>query len=97
MTYSNMEPVAIPDQIVIDNPTFKALHIGPPKGMTDEECGTVEAFVGFVDGLPCIADYWRPTPEQLEILNAGGFLELRQYSPQMIMHSLTVYADRDVP
>ncbi|GAA3510168.1 hypothetical protein GCM10022234_00470 [Aeromicrobium panaciterrae] len=95
MTYSNMTPGPIPDQIVQDNPDWRALHIGPPPGVSDEDCGTVEAFYGLVDGMPCLADFWRPTPEQLAILNAGGFLELRQYTGRMVMHSLIVHADRD--
>jgi hypothetical protein len=42
-------------------------------------------FVGF-------SDYFRPTREQLAVLNAGGFIELCQFGPAMVMHSLNVWA-----
>jgi hypothetical protein len=87
---SNMNPVGIPPQAVRNNPGFKAIHVGPPRGMSDDEVGTVEALVGVAHGLPVWADYWQPTPEQLAMLNAGGHIELRQYSNQMVMHSMTI-------
>jgi hypothetical protein len=46
------------------------------------------------EGYPMYANYWRPTPAQLEALAAGGFIELIQYNTRMVMHSMTVW---DVP
>lgn len=92
MTTSPMDPIGIPPEAVLLNPGYKAVHIGPPPGISDADCGTPEVLVGETpEGYPVLADYWRPTPEQLAVLNAGGFLELRQYSQRMVMHSLTVY------
>jgi hypothetical protein len=95
--YSGMEPIPVPthmrDVLYAD---FHVQHFGPPQGFSDEEVGTPECLVGHVwprDGvvLPVIADFWKPTPEQLEMLNAGGVLELRFYTNTLVMHSLTVH------
>lgn len=94
MTDQPMTPIPIPPEAAAARPDFRALAIGPPPGVSDDECGTVGALVGVLSGYPAFADYWRPTADQLEILQRGGFLELIQYAPRMIMHSLTVW---DVP
>jgi hypothetical protein len=63
--------------------------------VSSEQCGTVESLVGMSpEGYPMYANYWRPTPAQLEALAAGGFIELIQYNTRMVMHSMTVW---DVP
>lgn len=88
----NMTPIPIPDAAAQARPTFRALHIGPPRGVSDEDCGTVESLTGrSPEGYPMLCDYWRPTPEQLDALRNGGFIELIQYAPQMVMHSMTVW------
>lgn len=90
-----MTPIPIPPEAAASRPTFKALRIGPPPGVSDTDCGTVEALTGYSDeGYPMLAGYWRPTPTQLEALANGGFIELVQYAPRMVMHSMTVW---DVP
>lgn len=90
MTMS-MTPIPIPPEAAASRPTLKAISVGPPAGVSDRECGTVESLAGIEDGYPMYADYWRPTPEQLEALAAGGFIELIQYAPRMVMHSMTVW------
>jgi len=87
-----MDPIPIPDEAVVEYPEHRALHIGPPAGMTEAECSTVESLVGREGNLPVYADFWRPTPEQLQMLSTGGFIELRQYANAMVMHSMTVHA-----
>lgn len=96
MTDMPMTPIPIPPEAAAARPDLEALRIGPPPGVSDAECGTVEALAGFSEdaAYPMYADYWRPTPEQLDALAAGGFIELIQYSPRMVMHSMTVW---DVP
>lgn len=93
MTHINspLDPAPIPPEAVRARPTLNARHVGPPRGVSDDDCGTVEALVGHLNGYPAWCDYWRPTPEQLATLNAGGFIELVQYSPRMVMHSLSVW------
>lgn len=92
MTTHPMTPIPVPPEAAASRPNLRAISIGPPPGVSNEDCGTVEALVGVHGGYPVHADYWRPTPEQLAALQAGGFLELMQYSPRMLMHSLTVWA-----
>lgn len=94
MTDPNMMPIPIPPEAAASRPTFRALRIGPPRGVSEADCSTVESLVGYQGGYPAYADYWRPTPDQLQALQAGGFIELIQYAPRMIMHSMTVW---DVP
>lgn len=93
---SSMEPIGIPPAAVRLNPGLRAVHVGPPPGISDDDCGTPEVLVGeSPDGYPVFADYWRPTPAQMNTLIEGGFIELRQYAPRMIMHSMTVYGPED--
>jgi hypothetical protein len=87
----SMTPVPIPPEAAASRPHLKAISVGPPPGVSDADCGTVESLAGIQDGYPMYADYWRPTPEQLEALAAGGFIELIQYAPRMVMHSMTVW------
>jgi len=93
---SSMIPIGIPPSAVRNNPTARAVHVGPPPGISDDDCGTPEVLVGdSEEGYPFFADYWRPTSGQLQTLIDGGYLELRQYVPRMIMHSLTVLPAED--
>lgn len=92
MTHLPMTPIPIPPEAAATRATLRALRIGPPRGLSDADCGTVESLAGTSpEGYPMYANYWRPTPEQLEALQAGGFIELVQYSPRMAMHSMTVW------
>ena len=90
MTLS-MTPIPIPPEAAATRPQLKALRIGPPPGVSADDCGTVESLAGVQDGYPMYAGYWRPTPVQLEALAGGGFIELIQYAPRMVMHSMTVW------
>lgn len=96
---SNMGLSPVPEIAKKVRPHGRVFPIGPPRGFSDDAVGTVEAMftVELIDGrhVPCYRDYWRPTKEQLEILNKGGFIELAQYSPEMIMHGLQVWGDPD--
>lgn len=95
MTDMSMTPIPIPPEAAASRPTLRALRIGPPPGVSDADCGTVESLTGISpEGYPMYAGYWRPTPDQLQALGNGGFIELIQYAPRMVMHSMTVW---DVP
>lgn len=88
----NMTPIPIPPEAAATRPECRALRIGPPPGVSDADCGTLESLVGkSPEGYPMYAGYWRPDAEQLEALAAGGFIELIQYAPRMVMHSMTVW------
>lgn len=91
MTTMSMTPIPVPPEAAASRPYLKAIRIGPPPGVSGADCGTVESLAGVENGLPMYADYWRPDPSQLEALVAGGFIELIQYAPRMVMHSMTVW------
>jgi hypothetical protein len=93
MTTLPMTPIPVPPEAAATRPALRALSIGPPPGVSSDECGTLECLVGFHEqGYPMYAGYWRPTTEQLAALQAGGFIELVQYAPRLVMHSMTVWA-----
>lgn len=89
----NMTPIPVPPEAAASRPDCQALRIGPPPGVSDADCGTLESLVGrSPEGYPMYAGYWRPDAGQLQALAAGGFIELIQYAPRMVMHSMTVWA-----
>jgi len=96
--HSNMTPTPVPKIAKQARPWARVFPVGPPIGISDNACGTVEAMhdVENVDGVQCpvYRDYWKPSEEQLKMLNEGGFIELAQYAPQMIMHAMTVWEDK---
>lgn len=91
-----MIPIPVPDQAKAANPHHKLIQVGPPPGISDADCGTVESLVGEEKQatghvFKVFCDYWRPNEAELEQLRNGGFIELSQYAPQMVMHSMTVW------
>ncbi len=54
-----------------------AVSLGRPSDMTDEECGPLPVARGIVQLSensvgPAVISAWKPTPEELAMLNAGG-------------------------
>lgn len=50
---------------------------GPPPDLAESQCRTIHGFIGevangSVDGAKFIVTAWKPTPEELAELNAGG-------------------------
>ena len=43
----------------------------PPEGVSEEECQTLYATRGTVEGRPCIWSFWQPTPDELTALSEG--------------------------
>lgn len=97
---SSMNPIPVPEAMKTLYPDLEVYQVGPPPGMTEQECGTVEALAGQVQFdetrlMPVYADFWKPTEAELAMLNSGGLLELRLYCPQLVMHSLSVHPGAD--
>ena len=46
--------------------------LGTSSDMTDAECGALPAFVWRDEQGPWAASYWRPNPEEIAALAAGG-------------------------
>lgn len=78
-----MNPVPIPDEAREANPQAAERRFGPPEGVSLEECGFVDVLIdtaslgGEVSYV--LMSYFRPTAEELAVLNAGGYLEVAQY------------------
>jgi hypothetical protein len=55
--------------------------IGKPKDMTDEQCNSIWAANGATeDGIPFWVTVWKPSDEELAILNQGGGIIVRTLS-----------------
>jgi predicted RNase H-like HicB family nuclease len=79
-----MDCIPVPEAARVGRPECEFVRMGPPPGVRDEDCGTAEMLVsppGRIPGFGGRANYayFRPTPEELEQLKAGGFIELAQY------------------
>lgn len=50
--------------------------LGAPKGWDQGAlpCGALPITRTEIDGIPAMVSYWRPEPEELAILNQGGFI-----------------------
>lgn len=69
-----MLPVGIPKGMEREGLT-KVVY-GPPKGVPDSECGTLETLQGtylggVFDGADAIVTYWRPSEQELQRLVEG--------------------------
>lgn len=90
-----MQPIPVPENVKRARPQLAVRRIGPPRGFSDKEVGTVEALVGYIDDMSAFCDYWKPSAADIEALQKGAFIELIQYTPQMMMHSMTIWPVSD--
>jgi hypothetical protein len=97
-----MNPIRVPDSAKASRPWCRVVSMGPPAGVSDDDCGTVEMLVAPVEtasrgiGRGQYA-YFRPTPAELATLNAGGFIEFAQYGDVVQPFGAAVWDDPDVP
>lgn len=73
-----MIPVAIPEGM--ERPGLRKVVYGPPKGVPDSECGTLETLQGtylggVFDGTAAVSSFWKPSKEELERLQEGKPVE----------------------
>ncbi len=92
-----MTPISIPAAAALTRPGCTPIQMGPPPGVSDEDCGTVEMLVSPVPlssgvGRPHFA-YFRPSPIELRQLLDGGFLELALYGNGVQPFGLAVWPD----
>lgn len=62
--------------------------LGPPKGVSKEECNTVPATLMAEPTM--IATFWQPTPDELALLNANGRICLFVWGDQHPMVAMSV-------
>jgi hypothetical protein len=92
-----MDPIRVPDAAKAGRPDCKLISMGPPPGVSDDDCGTVEMLISpdaaRIPGFAGRAQYayYRPTPEEIEDLRNGGFIEFAQYGQVVQPFSATVW------
>lgn len=93
-----MIPIPIPDAAKAGRPYCQMVNMGPPRGVSDEDCGTVEMLIApsSAGGLPGFGGrpqyaYYRPTPEELQQLGNGGFIEFCQIGDTVQPFSAAVW------
>lgn len=87
-----MQPTAVPQVAKNVRPDARCFPVGPPPGISDDDCGTIEAQVDrdHLTGGNCWRVFWKPTPDEIIDLSQGGCVELAFWAPQLVMHSLAV-------
>lgn len=96
-----MNPTPIPANALASAfPTHQAVRMGPPAGVSDDDCGTVEMLIGQNPSMPGFAGhdqiaYFKPTEDELAILNAGGYLVMNQLGTVVQPFSLGVWPAPD--
>lgn len=89
-----MLPIRVPDEAKQRHAPCRLVRMGPPKGVSDEDCGTAEMLrtdeYEPTFGAPAHHAYYKPTPDELAVLNAGGYLELTQIGATVQPFALNV-------
>lgn len=92
-----MEPIPVPVAAKHGRPDCKLIAMGPPRGVSDADCGTAEMLISSVEetlpGFPARRQYayYRPSEAEVEQLRAGGFIEFCQYGTVVQPFSATVW------
>ncbi len=85
-----MPPGSVPDLPAVTRVPCRIVRVGPPPGQEQH----VEATEMLHSRTP-LGDIWcsyvKPTAEQLEVLNDGGYIELVQWTPQVVPFALAVW------
>ncbi len=73
-----MLPTEIPEGM--EREGLERVTYGPPQGVPDSECGTLETLQGtylggVFDGSPAVVSYWKPSEEEIELLKQGRPVE----------------------
>jgi hypothetical protein len=95
-------PIPVPDEAKAERGgECDIVDMRPPEGVSDADCGTAQmllersSFPGFT-GRGQFA-YFRPTPDELAVLNAGGYLEMCQIGRVVQPFALNVLPAADGP
>jgi hypothetical protein len=69
----------------------------PPAGATSEECtpAPITRIRYTQDDVYTVSTFWRPSPEDLAVLNAGGFVRLELWGTTMPPANVTAVAEDD--
>jgi len=89
-------PIPVPDLVKLERPDHRIVQMGPPPGVSDDDCGTAEMLIGprpVMRGFPGVGQYvyYRPDADELELLAAGGCIEFAQYGQGVQPFSVFVW------
>jgi hypothetical protein len=91
-----MEWIRVPTQISASRPWAGVVEVGPPEGISPEDCSTAHATFeviqgGPFNGQPCFKVYARFNVDELHaMLYRGDVVELSLYTSPMVMHSMAI-------
>jgi hypothetical protein len=93
-----MNPVAVPENAKAAHPGHLLVSMGPPVGVSGEECGTAQMLIGNRPVMPGFGGhdqlaFFRPTEHDLAVLNAGGLLVMNQIGFTVQPFSLGVWTE----
>lgn len=92
-----MEPIPAPEAAKAGRPDCQVVSMGPPRGVSDDDCGTAEMLISGVGndlpGFPARRQYayYRPNEAEIEHLRRGGFIEFCQYGQVVQPFSASVW------
>lgn len=93
-----METIPVPESAKAGRPECVVVAMGPPRGVSDEDCGTAEMLVSppgeRLPGYPSRVNYayYRPSAAEIEQLRNGGFIEFAQYGNVVQPFSATIWS-----
>lgn len=95
-----MNPTTVPESAKRAHPNHQLVDMGPPRGVSDTDCGTAQMLLGDVRAMPGFDGrdqlaFFKPTAADLATLNAGGYLVLNQLGHVVQPFSLGVWAADD--
>lgn len=95
-----MLPIQPPESEILKHPNSRVVHFHAPKGVPEEECGTLSVIYGRVqggvfDGGPLICTFWRPSDEEMELLKTGGVIEIAFYDSTLAPTAMNVLPNPD--
>lgn len=95
-----MDIQPVPESAKRAHPNHVVVDMGPPPGVSDDDCGTAQMLLGREPAMPGFNGrdqlaYFKPSAADLEVLNAGGLLVMNQLGQVVQPFSVSVWpADR---
>ena len=91
-----MEPTKVPESAKRAYPNHGLIDMGPPRGVSDDVCGTAEMLLGRTPTMPGFGGrdqlaFFKPSRDELFELNAGGYLVMNQLGNVVQPFSLGVW------
>lgn len=91
-----MIPIPVPEHVKAAHPDYRLVKMGPPPGVSDDDCGTAEMLIAPQPAMAGFSGrgqyvYYRPDAEDLEHLAAGGVIEFCQYGQVVQPFSVQVW------